>query len=105
MRYSITNTKNFEFMSIKHREFSYLRADKEPLNCPIASTSVENIRQISLFLTNKPNSPNVQLSLTYSTTKNYANFASLTKVKFKPNQTQFKPKQSQFKPNCFKGQK
>jgi hypothetical protein len=33
----------------KHRESSYLRAYKEPLNCSRPSTSVENVLQISYF--------------------------------------------------------
>jgi hypothetical protein len=54
---------------------------------------------------NKPNSPNVQINLTYLTTMNYAISTCLTKVKNKPKQTQLKPIQTQFKPNSFKGQK
>ena len=42
------------------------------------------------FRRNKPNSPIVQTDLTSCTTMNYTIFASLTKVKNKPNQTQFK---------------
>ena len=41
------------------------------------------------FRTNKPNSPIVQTNVTLFTEMNYAIFASLTKVKNKPNQTQF----------------
>ncbi|MCP4263593.1 MAG: hypothetical protein GY774_39715 [Planctomycetes bacterium] len=54
---------------------------------------------ISLFLTNKPNSPNVQLNVSIFIKMNYAILTGLTKVKNKPNQSQLKPKQSQFKPN------
>jgi len=42
------------------------------------------------FRKNKANSPIVQTDLTSFTTMNYTIFASLTKVKNKPNQTQFK---------------
>ncbi len=42
------------------------------------------------FRKNKPNSPIVQTDLTSFRTMNYPIFASLTKVKNKPNQTQFK---------------
>ena len=59
------------------------------------STYVENILHIRLFLTNKPNSPIVHLGLTSLITMIYTILASLTKVKFKPIQTQFKPKQTQ----------
>lgn len=68
------------------------------------STSVENPLQISPFLTNKANSPIVQTHLTYILTMIYINFISLTKVKFKANQTQFKAKQTRFWAN-FKGGK
>jgi hypothetical protein len=80
------------------------------------STPVENVLQISPFMQNKPNSPNVQLNLTLFITMIYTIFTSLTKVKNKPNQTQntqisiiqryikINPpsgakKQTQFKPN------
>jgi len=43
------------------------------------------------FRKNKPNSPIVQMNLTTYITMNYTIFASLTKVKNKPNQTQYKP--------------
>jgi len=42
------------------------------------------------FRKNKPNSPNVQMNLINLTTMIYTIFASLTKVKNKPKQTQFK---------------
>jgi len=42
------------------------------------------------FRKNKPNSPNVQMNASLLITMNYTIFASLTKVKNKPNQTQFK---------------
>ena len=72
-------------MSIKNREFSYLRTYKEPLNCPRPSTSVENALQISSLMQNKPNSPIVQMNVNNLTTMNYTIFTSLTKVKNKPN--------------------
>jgi hypothetical protein len=62
------------------------------LSGTLRSTGVENIRQISLFLQNKPNSPIVQMNLTHLSIMNYAISNSLTKVKNKPNQTQFKAK-------------
>jgi hypothetical protein len=55
------------------------------VNYPHPSTSVENALQISSFLTNKPNSPNVQMSLNYLSTMDYAISTNLTKVKNKPN--------------------
>ncbi len=78
------------------------------------STTVEKTLQISLFMQNKPNSPNVQTDLTNLITMIYAYFHSLTKVKNKANsnpiqsqtnpilaqnqgwQTQNKPNQSHF---------
>ena len=39
----------------------------------------------SVFMQNKPNSPNVQINASLLITMNYENFASLTKVKNKPN--------------------
>jgi len=59
----------------------------------IPSTTVEVSRQISLFLQNKPNSPNVQLNASLFITIIYTIFISLTKVKNKANSN---PKQSQF---------
>jgi len=54
--------------------------------------SIEKITKSSVtFRKNKPNSPNVQMNLINLTTMIYTIFASLTKVKNKPNQTQFKP--------------
>jgi len=50
------------------------------------------MKNTTIFMQNKPNSPNVQMNVTNLITMNYTIFASLTKVKNKPNQTQFKPK-------------
>jgi hypothetical protein len=55
------------------------------------STSVEKPLQISPFLTNKPNSPIVQLDVTSFKTMNYMIFPSLIKVKNKPNSNPNKP--------------
>jgi len=59
--------------------------------CPFSSTIVENPLQIDLFMQNKPNSPNVQMNLTYLSTMNYVIFTCLTKVKNKPNSNPIKP--------------
>ena len=91
-------------MGIKHQESSYLRAfylhayKLSITYVPIRhlSTSVENVRQISLFLQNKTNFP------CFSTeNEDYAK----KQTQFKPNQSQFWPKnqggkakQTQFKP-------
>jgi len=48
-------------------------------------------KSFTTFSENKPNSPIVQINVTSFTTMIYAIFASLTKVKNKPNQTQYKP--------------
>ena len=45
----------------------------------------------SVFMQNKPNSPNVQTNVTFFILMVYTIFASLTVVKNKPNQTQFLP--------------
>jgi hypothetical protein len=45
---------------------------------------------LSSVLTNKPNSPNVQMNLTYLSAMNYTFFISLTKVKNKPNSNPIK---------------
>jgi len=45
----------------------------------------------AVFMQNKPNSPIVQMDINPFITMNYPVFASLTKVKNKPNQTQYKP--------------
>jgi len=73
------------FTTHKHLESSYLRAYKAP------SIPVENVRQISLFLQNKPNSPIVQMNLTFFITMIYIILTSLTKVKNKPNSNPNKP--------------
>jgi hypothetical protein len=61
----------------------------------VYSTSVENVLQISSFLTNKANSPNVQMNTSLFITMIYTIFNSLTKVKNKANsnpiQTQTNP--------------
>ena len=44
----------------------------------------------SVFMQNKPNSPNVQIHLTLFITMNYAIFTSLTKVKNKANSNPIK---------------
>jgi hypothetical protein len=65
---------------------------------------------LSPFLTNKPNSPIVQIYLTYLSAMNYVVYAGLMKVKNKPNSNPFKanfgpkirvanPIQTQFKAN------
>jgi hypothetical protein len=51
----------------------------------VVSTPVKNLLQISSFLTNRPNSPIVQLDLTLFIAMNYTISTSLIKVKFKPN--------------------
>jgi len=58
------------------------------LLCPFASTVVENVRQIRLFMQNKPNFPRF----------------SPENEDFTEKQTQFKPNQTQFLPD-FRGQK
>ena len=51
-----------------------------------AYKSIEKIaKKLTFFCNNKPNSPIVQMNLTYFTIMNYAFFISLTKVKNKPN--------------------
>ncbi len=56
------------------------------------------VRIYQLFMRNKPNSPNVQMNLTFFTTMNYAIFASLTKVKNKANSNPIQTQLSQLKP-------
>ena len=57
----------------------------------IKGKSTKIAKNPTTFRKNKPNSPIVQTDVTSCTTMNYTIFASLTKVKNKPNQTQFKP--------------
>jgi len=60
------------------------------------------------FMQNKPNSPIVQMNASLFTAMNYAIFASLTKVKNKPNQTQsnpIKPNSNPIQTQSPKGQK
>jgi hypothetical protein len=47
---------------------------------------------------NKPNSPNVQMNVTFFTTMNYTIFVSLTEVKNKPNSNPIQTQLSQLKP-------
>jgi len=54
------------------------------------STEVENIRQIRLFMQNKPNFPHFPLKNKDFTEK---------QTQFKPNQSQFQPKNEGIKPN------
>jgi len=60
-----------------------------PAKAGIVCHSVFSI--LSSVLTNKPNSPIVQMNASLFTTMIYTIYASLTKVKNKPNQTQIKP--------------
>ncbi len=64
---------------------------KRQLNCEKSQYIKGKITKSSItFSENKPNSPIVQLNVTYLSTMNYPIFTSLKKVKNKPNQTQFK---------------
>ena len=94
-------------MGIRHRQSSYLCAYYlRAYKAPRPSTSVENIRQIRLFLQNKANFDFAVIHLSPFITSKYVkvdNWLNQTnKANSKPIQTQFKPKQSQFKPNCQK---
>jgi hypothetical protein len=74
----------------------------EPLHQPATSlgsqkprkrkSTKDYVRIYQRKMQNKPNSPNVQMNLTFFIAMYYAIFASLTKVKNKPNQTQLSPK-------------
>jgi hypothetical protein len=59
-------------------------------------TSVENVLQISSFLTNKANSPNVQMNTSLFITIIYTIFNSLTKVKNKANSNNTNPNKHNF---------
>jgi len=59
--------------------------------CRLPSTTVENALQISLFLQNKPNSPNVQIYINVYYIKDYQNFIPLAGYKNKPNSNPNKP--------------
>ncbi len=78
-------------MSIENPTLAHFR-HFSPLLTNLPSTSVENVLQISSFMQNKPNSPNVQLNVTFFITMNYTIFTSLTKVKNKPNSNPIKAK-------------
>ena len=56
----------------------------------VGKSKEKSTKSANTFCRNKPNSPIVQTDVTFFTTMYYTNFASLTKVKNKPNQTQFK---------------
>jgi len=74
----------------KHRETNYLRAYKAH------STPVENIRQIRLFMQNKPNFPHFSLE-----NDDFAKKQTQFKANTKPNKSNFGPKskvQTQTKP-------
>jgi len=66
----------------------------------LPSTTVEDSLQINLFMQNKPNSPNVQIPLTFFITMIYTIFISLTKVKNKPNSNPNKPNLKRAKMNA-----
>jgi hypothetical protein len=91
------------------------------LNCKKGqSIKGKTTKSANTFCRNKPNSPIVQMNVTFFATMNYVISTSLTKVKNKPNtnpiQTQLKPIkaktnpikaktnpiQTQFKPNYFR---
>ena len=61
-------------MGIQHRKSTYLRAYKTPVTyVPIGhhSTPVENIRQISFFMQNKPNVKYTQMNVSSFMTIKY----------------------------------
>ncbi len=76
-------------MSIENPTLAHFRHFSS-LFTNLPSTSVENVLQISSFMQNKPNSPNVQMNVTNLLTMNYTIFISLTKVKNKPNSNPIK---------------
>ena len=57
----------------------------------VGKSKEKSTKSANTFCRNKPNSPIVQTDVTSFTTMNYTIFASLTKVKNKPNQSQYKP--------------
>jgi hypothetical protein len=61
--------------------------------------AIERVIWIHSILTNKPNSPIVQMKLNNLTTMNYVIFTSLTKVKNKPNSNPIKAKTNPNKSN------
>ena len=58
------------------------------------STNVDNIRQINLFLQNKPNFKKVKLSLSLFITRTYVEIDTWWNEKTNPIQTQFYPERS-----------
>jgi hypothetical protein len=68
------------------------------------STPVENVRQINLFMQNKPKVKSAKINVNSFVTSIYELHGQLVIQTNKPKQTQFKPKQTQFKANLSKGQ-
>ncbi len=62
----------------------------------VGKSKEKSTKSANTFCRNKPNSPIVQMNLNNLTAMNYAIFASLTKVKNKPNQTQYKANSNPF---------
>ena len=75
----------------KHRECSYLRAYKAPVNCPRSSTSVENALQISSFMQNKANLLDAQMNVSTILKREYENIANWKLGENKPNTNPIKP--------------
>jgi hypothetical protein len=83
-QYPVLNTTHFKFMSIVNPTLAHFR-HFSTLFTNLPSTSVENLLQIRSILTNKPNSPIVQIHVKYLLKMIYVNSPCLTKVKNKAN--------------------
>jgi len=71
-------------------------AQLSPVNCSVASTTVERALQIHLFLTNKANFQKSQMNVTFFITEDYGKMDTWSNRK---NKAKTKPIQSQYKPN------
>ena len=67
---------------------------------PAVLYTLNAVRCTLYFLTNKPNSPIVQIHLTNLSTMNYAIFTSLIKVKNKPNSNPITANTKPIKAKC-----
>ena len=73
-----------------HREYSYLRAYKAPLQLS------RNLYKSALFMQNKPNFKIHKMNVSAAKIKDYDNERDAKRPKSKPIQTQYKAKQTQF---------
>ena len=93
----LTVRTNFNHSTASHlRDCMKLMLASSSTNCRNRKSTKDYVRIYQQNMQNKPNSPNVQMNASLFITMNYTIFASLTKVKNKPNSN---PIQTQLQTN------